>query len=380
MHGSAVRIETVAGPARLVELRDEWLDLGRSAGEPNIFYEPMAMLPALDSAAAEGIFCLLLWGADNKGRRRLDGLLPLKRWRRSRALPRGIESWDYPLRSSGEPLIRAGREHAFWSAMLPELDELGGLSFLRLALLHADSRSTRALVDVARELERPLYVTRRLDRAALEGGSSVEDYLGTLPPKQIREQKRRRKRLAELGEARFEQLEPGGDASEWIEALIRLEGLGWKGRRGVAAGSEPSVEAFVRRLLSEAHGAGRLDMRRLRLNGETISILAHIETGRTAVSFKISYDEAYARYSPGVLLQMDYLGHALGLDWVDSCATPGHPMFDRIWTGRRPIVSLMIPFDRPSARLACAVEQGARKLLGRLRRRAPAAAGRSLGS
>jgi hypothetical protein len=57
---------------------------------------------------------------------------------------------------------------------------------------------------------------------------------------------------------------------------------------------------------------------------------------------------------------MDYLERGLALDWVDSCATPGHPMFDTLWLERRPIVTLMLPFNRPAARLACAVENAVR--------------------
>jgi hypothetical protein len=154
--------------------------------------------------------------------------------------------------------------------------------------------------------------------------------------------------------------------------LVALEAAGWKGRERVAAASEPHVEAYVRRLLAEAHAAGRLDMRRLELAGRTISMIAHIESGASAISFKIAYDEDYARYSPGVLLQMDYLERGLTLDWVDSCATPGHPMFDTLWLERRPIVTLMVPFNRATARLVCAAEDAVRS--GRRKRSANLAA------
>jgi hypothetical protein len=89
-------------------------------------------------------------------------------------------------------------------------------------------------------------------------------------------------------------------------------------------------------------------------------MIAHIESEASAISFKIAYDEEFARYSPGVLLQMEYLERGLALDWVDSCATPGHPMFDTLWLERRPIVTIMVPFDRALARISCAAEQAVR--------------------
>jgi CelD/BcsL family acetyltransferase involved in cellulose biosynthesis len=312
------------------------------------------------------VFAVAAWGADAAGRRRLDGLLILKDWARGGLLPRALQSWSYRLRASGDPLIRKGREHAFWTAMLPHLDETGRGAFLRLSQLHEHSPSTRALREVAEEMGRPLHLTRRFERALLRGGLSKDEYLKRLPQKMLREQRRRLKRLEELGPVAFERLAPDAEPGRWIDELIALEQAGWKGREGVAAACEPHVEALVRNLLVESHSTGRLDMRRLRLGEKTISMLAHIETGRTAVSFKIAYDEAYARYAPGVLLQMDYLARGLELDWVDSCTNPGHVMFESLWLERRPIVTLMLPFDRPAARIACAVENAGRALRARL--------------
>ena len=362
MHGNALRVETTHSRTRLIEIVPEWRALAAAAGEPNLFMEPAPALAALDYPDTQAVFAILVWGTGSAGHRQLDGMLLLKPWRRSRLLPRALQSWNYRLRAYGEPLIRRGREHAFWSAALSELDALREFSVLRLAQLHDASASTLALREIAAELGRPLYETRRFDRAMLRGPTAISDYLARLPAKMLREQNRRRRRLEELGPVRFVRLEAGEDATPWIDDLIALEAEGWKGRDGVAAASEPHVETFVRCVLADAHAAGRLDMRRLELGGRTISMLAHIESGRSAISFKIAYDEAFARYSPGVLLQMDCLERGLALDWVDSCATPGHTMFDGLWLERRPIVTLMVPFDRPAARLICAAEQAARKL------------------
>lgn len=360
MHGTMIRTETLAGAAQLRAIRAEWEELAVAAGTPNLFMEPMAALPALDFPGAERVFALAAWGADAAGRRRLDGMLLLKPWKRGRLLPRAVQSWNYRLRAFGEPLIRAGRERAFWTAMLPRLDDLPGFSVLRLAQLDAESPSTMALRELAADLKRPLYETRRFERAMLRGPVDAETYRARLPSKLMREAKRRRRKLEAMGPLAFEALAAGADAAPWIDELVGLEAAGWKGRDGVAAASEPHVEAMVRRLLAEAHAAGRLDLRRLRLGGRTISLLAHIASGRSAMSFKIAYDEEFARYAPGVLLQLDWLERGLGFEIADSCATPGHVMFESLWLERRPIVTLMLPFDRPAARLASAWEAAVR--------------------
>lgn len=378
MHACAVRIETVESGERLLDLIDEWRDLAAAAAVPNIFCEPMAIVPALDYPDAAGMFWLIAWGSGSGGQRQLIGMLPVGRWRRKLGalLPRGVESWDYPLKAFGEPLVRAGRERDFWAAALAFLDDYRGASFLRLTQMWDGSPSVSALLELGAELGRPVHVTRQKERAMLRGPVSIEEYRRRLPTRMLADKRRRRRRLEELGTVVTERLDADADPSPWIEELIELETRGWKGRRGVAAGSDPHQEGFTRHLLSAAHADGRLDMRRLRLDGKTISMITHVGTGSTAVSFKITYDEAYAHCSPGVLLQLDYLEDGLRHDWVDSCATPGHPMYDRIWLERLPIVTLMVPFDRAAARIACAAEQRLRAAASRLRRHA---AGRKAG-
>ena len=63
------------------------------------------------------------------------------------------------------------------------------------------------------------------------------------------------------------------------------------------------------------------------------------KTAPGSFSFKTAFDEDYARFSPGVLLQIENLAlleHS-GIAWCDSCAVEGHPMIDSLWTGRRSV-------------------------------------------
>ena len=73
-------------------------------------------------------------------------------------------------------------------------------------------------------------------------------------------------------------------------------------------------------------------------------MLANFITAPGAFSYKTTYDETYARFSPGVLLQCENL---LMLDradiaWTDSCAAQGHPMIDHIWRERRALGRISI--------------------------------------
>jgi hypothetical protein len=68
-------------------------------------------------------------------------------------------------------------------------------------------------------------------------------------------------------------------------------------------------------------------------------MLASFLTPPGAYSFKTAFDEDFARFSPGVLLQAENLTMLERPDifWTDSCATPDHLMIDHLWRERRRI-------------------------------------------
>ena len=51
---------------------------------------------------------------------------------------------------------------------------------------------------------------------------------------------------------------------------------------------------------------------------------------------------------------LDLLGDPQ-IDWVDSCAAPGHPMIDSVWRERRALVWVNVPLSAASDRLRFAM-------------------------
>lgn len=372
-----LRIEMLHGPAWSDDFVAAWSALAEDRGTANIFYEPWAALPASMLPEAAGIMILAAWHDLPDGSARLDGILPLQRRRVAKGrLIVAVQNWDQRVRALGEPLIRAGAEAAFWSAALTALDAARGLGgYLRLSTLIADSASTRALTAELSARGRRYDVTRRHARALLNGGVDAATYIaGNIRKKVLKEQRRLRNRLADQGPLVFDRLAAGDDVTPWIDELFRLEMTGWKGRDGVAAAADAATERCFRDLLMQAHALGRLDFHRMRVGDAVLSLLAVIVSGDTAFQLKIAYDEDHAAFSPGVLLEMAYLEHALapgGPARVDSCARAGHPMIDRIWVDRLPIVSLAIPFDRLSSRAIVAAQRFVRRARTRRARPVP---------
>ncbi|RAI27127.1 hypothetical protein CH340_24650 [Rhodoplanes serenus] len=118
--------------------------------------------------------------------------------------------------------------------------------------------------------------------------------------------------------------------------------------------------------------AGAARVARLRLGDRTVAAGIVLVAGPTAWFWKTAYDEALARYSPGVLLALDLSAALLDdpqIGLVDSCAVAGHPMIDRLWGGRRTLSDRLIGLD-PGLRFALVgrLETARRTALGTARR------------
>ena len=186
------------------------------------------------------------------------------------------------------------------------------------------------------------------------------------------------RRLAERGRL---ETRVGAD-DQAIERFLALEALGWKGARGTALTADSDRGAFAREMLGNFSHAGQLCIHELTLDGAAIAAGVELRAARRAFFWKIAYDETYAAYSPGVLLTRALttrLAEDGAVDLVNSCAQPGHPMIERVWTDRLDFVDLAVaraagPYfvaslaaERTRLKLRERIKSIARFLLGRKR-------------
>ena len=74
-----------------------------------------------------------------------------------------------------------------------------------------------------------------------------------------------------------------------------------------------------------------------------------LSAGKGLFALKIAYDEQWAKYSPGVLLELENIRvqhFEARHKWMDSCAQPDHPMINHLWGERRLIQHLLITPQR----------------------------------
>ena len=151
--------------------------------------------------------------------------------------------------------------------------------------------------------------------------------------------RRRRRRLAEQGEVRY-QLVDGKDAGALDTALadlFEIEAGGWKGKDGTAIAQRPELVGFYTQIARDAAKRGALALGRLTLAGRPIAAHLSIVHGKRHSLIKIGYDESLHEHSPGQqmvaeairdscargLVEFDFLGPCMQwkLDWESRLRT-----------------------------------------------------------
>ena len=329
-------IDELSSPAFIAA----WERLVHYAAEPNPFYEPWFLLPSLRQWGADGRVVTKAWFHEG----RLSGLLPVVRSAEYYShIVTHAKGWLHPNAFCGTPLVATGHEDAFWRDMLAHFDcRARRALFWHLPQLPADGPVGAALDRVLAASGRRHYTVAKENRAQLTGEVSAEAYLeASMSAKKRKELRRQRGRLAEEGALTLERLWGDDRLAEWTAEFLALEASGWKGTAGSALASGPDTRALFEQSLAGAAAAGRLERLALRLDGRAIAMLVNFITPPGAYSFKTAFDEDYARFSPGMLLQLENLAllERPEVQWADSCAVEGHPMIERLWRGHRRMVS-----------------------------------------
>ncbi|WP_137753790.1 GNAT family N-acetyltransferase [Sphingopyxis sp. L1A2A] len=356
------------------ELAAAWDRLAAEASEPNPFAERWCLQSALHLLDPERNARLVMVRDGSDGP--VIGIMPIAAAARYGRLPlRHVSGWAHPNHFHGAPLVRAGFESLFWSILLGWCDAAPwARTLLHVPRLTEDGPLHRALIDVARVRGGEVEVVHREERALLDSQLSPEDYWdAAVRAKKRKELRRQANRLAEQGAVGFRCWQAGEAIDPWIDAFLDLEARGWKGRAGSALASHSDTQAWFRAIVAGAADAGRLDMRALDLSDRPLAMLINFLAPPGGFSFKTAFDEDYARFSPGVLLQqanLDLLRDPV-IAWVDSCAAPDHPMIDSVWRERRALVWVNAALSAPADRLRFAMLTRAERFWRR-RKGAPA--------
>jgi hypothetical protein len=155
-----------------------------------------------------------------------------------------------------------------------------------------------------------------------------------------------------------------------LDDFFTLEARGRKGRAGTAARCDGGIAGFMQGAVTALAAEGKAQVLRMCADARPIAAIVVLRSGSSAWCWKIAYDEAHKRFSPGVQLLLDTTDVLLrdrGVTRADSCATPDHPMIDHVWRERLLLADRLIspgPGRRLGFGLTCGVESLRRRVIG----------------
>lgn len=324
-----------------------WDDLVDEALEPNTFYEPWMLMPALRSFTAGKDVRVVLVFASDHGSSILCGVFPLEKKPRYKGLPvTAFSLWQHIYCGLCTPLIRAGYENECLDAFFDWLASEPGCALMEFNLVSGEGGFPELLNDCLTRRGSQSLVYESFTRALFRPMESADAYVRAALNRGHRKDLRRRtRRLSETGHLEYDALEPDGDIDAWIEEYLRLEASGWKGQGGAFACTDADKDYFAT-IAKAAFEKRKLMMLAVRLDGKAIAMKCNFIAAPGSFAYRIAFDENYAFYSPGVLLELENirrLHNETSVEWMDSCATPEHPMIDRLWLDRRAIQSVLVP-------------------------------------
>ncbi|MBB4303594.1 CelD/BcsL family acetyltransferase involved in cellulose biosynthesis [Rhodobium orientis] len=366
--------ETVPVAAAAADLA-VWRDLADRAADPNPFFRPEFLLPAIAALLPKRIAIRRV----RDGAGRLLALAPVVRG----SLGFGVfgaswSVWAHPYAPLGTPLVdRDAVEAAVAALLVPGSG--GALAFPELGLDGPVGAALRRHAPVLGVAPVALNVHRR---ALLDSPLSAEAYRQTvLSPCRRRNERRFLRRLARHGAVTFTTAtEPDAVAAAFAE-FLELEASGWKGDKGTALACDPGITGFAQEAVAGLAEKGRVRIDAYRIDGNPVGIVVSLADGGDVFTWKMAHDMEFAAQSPGFLTLLGLTEAVLDdvyVNRIDSLADAGHPIVDHIWHERRTIGTLLVPAggSRTRFRLAAA-EAGAyqrsralaKGLVGTVRRR-----------
>lgn len=147
----------------------------------------------------------------------------------------------------------------------------------------------------------------------------IDDYFKKLSKNRRQLLKKKRRYLEELGAV--EVVTTRGFSAELMRKYFDLEASGWKERAGTSVTSDERTAQLHEEFARAVADRNALIFQELKLNGKTIAMYISILEARKTIGWKMSYDENYAKFSPGNLLFIEVL---------NECMRNGSPELDQL--------------------------------------------------
>ena len=319
------------------EFIERWQDLGHTASSPNIYVMPDFMLPAIRHLEVEkSPQFAVVWNADHSAMLALvafDVVPPSWRfpyWRLSAFRSK------HSFQTGG--LLRSGSERQALDCLFDHLLDGPSRAF-RFNDLREDTVFHQQLRAAASRRGLRWFIHGRYERANLivSNGPRWRSYVSDSRHKKLQDA---RARLGRLGTVETRTVLGDEISDATIEHFLRLESLGWKAETSLLAIQEGG--AFFREVAESCRSQRTIFFCELLLNGEVIASTANFYLGDLGFAFKVGMNPAYAKFSPGYLLEYGFLEACENVDFpfreIESGAQ-ADSFIEALWPGRVNMVS-----------------------------------------
>jgi hypothetical protein len=316
--------------------------------EPNIFFTPRFLIPAMSRLDERQVRLMLLQdGPRDDPETRF--LMPFSVEKPGFAVgPDIIRAWSNPYGPYGVPVVERRETARILEDLIATLGdaELKLPKVLVLPDVMADSPAIATLRAVAIGRGLPTHTTGAVQRPFLKSTLDSVDYF----KENIRSHSRRnfgrlRRQLEGFGTFEYDIARNPADVRVAMEEFLLLENAGWKGRQKTSLAADRFRVAFAREAINNLAERDLCRIHSFKLDGKVLaSLIVFLQSGH-AWTWKTTYDETFAPYSPGTLLIMQLTETHLddpNISVTDSCAVEDHPVMSRIWMERREFSTMVI--------------------------------------
>ncbi|HTT86285.1 MAG TPA: GNAT family N-acetyltransferase [Acidimicrobiales bacterium] len=336
---------------RLIGVRDisagdeeRWRDLAERAAEPNPLCEPDCVVPAAVHQTFGDEIALVV--AEENGRfLACVPVRPVRRWYNIR----------YPVAANkvrrstyvGTPLVDPVGATAAMATLLATLGDARrslGCRLFGLDSLRQGGPVASYVHEAAVGLGLPVYEQENFERAFWVRRHEPT-YLDDVRPSR-RAHLRRRRRMLKDAFGYVPVLVDRSHDKAAVEEFVAMEAAGYKAVNGVALATVPGEVEYFTAMCERFAGAKRLVVLSLECGGETLGMQVSLRGGEGIFSVKVSYDERYRRFGPGVLLHtemFEYVHHNTDARWVDSCSSENNGFLLELYPDRTRISTLLFP-------------------------------------
>lgn len=278
---------------------------------------------------------------------RLAALVPLRPARFS--LRRIQRVWSSAHLINATPLIARWATDPVLDALLDVLAEAAASTrgLVNLPLVSVDEPAVRSLLDLAEARGWGVRTFDRFERARFLR-RPYDEYLQRHMTRRAHQSLVRRQRaLRERGELSFGRAESGPELAWAVDGFLALEVGGWKGRRGTALACCARGRVLAERFFAAARDGLSPRAHWLALDGRPLAVSLSLSCHGTTSLVKIAYDEAYARFAPGVLLEHEIIRSCCedgSEERLDSNSLAGG-LLQRLYPDREVIAEILMATD-----------------------------------